>query len=259
MLTATEYLGNVGIGATGPDFFRADDGNIYVVKEFRNLVGKNVLINEMIAAGFGYKLKLPFPQSALIHLHHFSPERNTAESIGFASRYIADAVYATNENIAETANLSAMAGVLLFDHFFHNADRTNNRKNLLIAMHKKEKHIYAIDHSHLFRTGRWTPDTLQQISERICIYTNFLYGVLLRNYLTPADFQPYIQRIKAMSKADIDNIVNTVPTVWFEHSAEKAACILFIETRCRQIDAITDAIFSKIPNKKYLKTVETCV
>ena len=39
MLTAVEYLGSVGLGVTVPRVFRADDGNIYVVKLQNNPMG----------------------------------------------------------------------------------------------------------------------------------------------------------------------------------------------------------------------------
>lgn len=249
MLIAAEYLGKVGIGATDPEFFRANDGKIYVVKSPYNSLGKKVLISELIAAKFGKFLNLPFPNSDLIDIKNFFPSKNKIKYIGFASEYISDSVYATNENISHTDNLNSMAGVILFDHLFHNSDRTNNRKNLLVAPNGNQNHIYAIDHSHLFRTGHWTIELLNKLSDKIDIYTKFIYGVLLRRYLTLADFMPYLQRIDELSHRDIQEIIANVPDYWFQNISETAVCYDFICKRCALAETITTAIFAVVSDK----------
>lgn len=251
MLTAVEYLGKVGVGITGPEFFRADDGEVYVVKRSNNYIGQQVLVSEILAAKFGQKLNLPFPAGDIIQLNYFMSSKQTFSPFGFASAYIHSAQYATVENIRQTKNFKEIAGIILFDHFFHNADRTNNRKNLLVAEKENQLFLYGIDHSHLFKTGRWNEESLSGIAEQTNIYANNLYGNLLNAYLTQDDFLQYIDMIKNLSSEDIDAFLTIIPTAWLAQASVKKALSNFISARCRLIDKIAEVIF----NFRYRKAV----
>lgn len=249
MLNAIEYLGKVGVGVTGPEFFRANDDKIYVVKRANNRVGKTVLISEFLAAQLGRKIGLIFPPSDIITLEKFLLEDFSPPSKHFASQYIAKCQYTTSENILRADNLHEMAGIILFDHIFHNVDRTNNRKNILLCEQDHCTTIYAIDNSHLFKTGRWSISALERLAPQIKVYPNYLYGVLLKKYLVPEDFTPYLDRIKALSSNDILEIVNEIPEEWLESLELKTALIQFISYRCHIVDKIYKELLKKIPSK----------
>lgn len=250
MLQAVEYLGKVGVGITGPEFFRGDDNKTYVVKRSNNYIGKHVLVSEIIAANFGKKLFLPFPNSNIILLDKFMDSEKSFSNIGFASEYIYNAQYATNENILQAINFKQLAGIILFDHFFQNADRTNNRKNLLIAKRESNQYLYGIDHSHLFKTGRWDKETLTKNSDQIKVYSNYIYGILLRHHLEMTDFSPYIEAFKNLSDSDIDEILNLIPYQWLDDISLKDALFQFITKRRCLIHEIVEVIL----NFRYIKT-----
>lgn len=89
MLTAVEYLGSVGVGVTVPRVFRADDGNIYVVKLQSNPMGAKVLVNEYIACWFGERMELCFPPSDLIQIEEQVLKKiNRCELLVYALRFI---------------------------------------------------------------------------------------------------------------------------------------------------------------------------
>lgn len=249
MLNAIEYLGKVGVGVTNPEFFRANDNKIYVVKRTNNRVGKTVLISEFLAAQLGEKLNLIFPPSDIITVEKFLLEDSSPPSKHFASQYIVNCQYATSENILLADNLHKMAGIILFDHIFHNVDRTNNRKNILLCKQDHCTTIYAIDNSHLFKTGRWSIAALERLAPQIKVYPNYLYGVLLKKHLSPEDFSPYLDRIKALSTNDILEIVNKIPEEWLESPELKIAVIQFITSRFFVVDKIYEELLKKIPSK----------
>lgn len=249
MLKAIEYLGKVGVGITSPEFFRANDGNVYVVKRANNRIGTGVLISELLSTHFGKKLGLIFPPSDLITLGDFLPQEKSLPDRHFASLYIAKCRYATAENIIAAGNFQQIAGIILFDHMFHNADRTNNRKNMLLCTEAKPPTIYAIDNSHLFRTGRWTITSLKKLSEQIKAYPNYLYGVLLKKHLHADDFAPYLALIKGLSDEEIQQTLSELPEEWFGDASIKPALFDFITRRRSLIDLIYNEILKRIPKK----------
>lgn len=250
MLEAIEYLGKVGVGVTSPEFYKADDQCVYVVKRMSNTVGKRVLISEFCSALLGKKLGLNFPPSDTITLETLLPSTSTRPTRHFASRYMPNCLYATSDNILQAKNLKQMAGIILYDHMFHNADRTNNRKNILLSVDHTPPMIYAIDNSHLFRTGRWTIDTLKSLSTQINLYPNYLYGVLLKKHLFPEDFEPYLTMIKQLSTKEIDCVIDELPEEWFDDAAIKPALREFIVCRCSMIADIYAEILKKIPEAR---------
>lgn len=250
MRNAVEYLGKVGVGITGPEFYRADDEKIYVVKRMNNMVGNGVLVSEYLSAKLGEKLRLIFPPSDTIALEKFLPTKKGAIKRHFASQYIPNCRYAAAENMMEADNLSQMAGIILFDHVFHNADRTNNRKNILLSSNEGHSTIYAIDNSHLFRTGRWNAETLERLSEQIKCYPNYIYGVLLKKHLLPEDFIPFLNRFRALSAEEIEQILKTTPKEWYEDEQVPQAISRYIARRLSLIESIFDAILKKIPKER---------
>ncbi|MCX7781557.1 MAG: hypothetical protein N2491_11750 [Negativicutes bacterium] len=255
MLTATEYLGSIGIGVTSPRLFRADDGHIYVVKLQHNRLGPKVLANEYIAAKLGEELKLCFPASDLIRLEADvilkSPKLVRAglqPGIHFACRYLSHSAYVDRRKLAKAVNKEQLAGVMLLDHLLHNVDRTWNRKNLIIRREEEGAKIYAIDNSHLFVRGRWTAETLRQLADRIIINHRRSYGILLKYYLKPADFVPYLAAVSRLSDQYISELVASIPGEWLPLAAERQALISYLSRRRELAAAICSQLCSLIPD-----------
>lgn len=247
MLRAIEHLGPVGVGITGPQFFRAHDDQIYVVKLENNRLGHKVLVSEMMAAQFGQYLDLCFPPSNLIEIpEHMSPY----SGLHFASLYLDQCVYLTSGNMLGAVNLPEMAGILLFDHLFHNADRTNNRKNLLLRQEAEGPKIYAIDNSHLFRSGRWTLASLEQLSFSLKVYIRNTFGLLLRDCLRPSDFLPYLERVSKLTPCQIEGMIEQIPRLWLPCNFERQALNQFIQIRASQAELVWDSLCKYIPYQR---------
>jgi len=257
MLIAVEYLGSVGVGVTSPQFFRADDGKVYVVKLQNNRLGPKVLVSEFVAAKFGEILGLCFPTSGIIKINEQTLQKSQCLmapeiSLGrhFASLYLEHTEYVGKHNLHQGINTAEMAGVILFDHMFHNPDRAKNRRNLLMRQEDDGYKIYAIDNSHLFRSGRWTLESLNSLSTRIKTYDRYSFGLLLRDCLSPQDFLPYLEKVATIHNEDIETIVGEIPNEWLPNRAERQGLAHHIKIRCDMAEKIWDILCGYIPKAR---------
>lgn len=257
MLIAVDYLGKVGVGVTLPQFFRAQDGNIYVVKFQNNQLGSRVLVSELFAAKFGAHMGLCFPPSDIIEINEQILNDNPCLlDIGlkpgwhFASRYLEYAEYIGKNRLSKATNVPEMAGVILFDHMFHNADRAKNQKNLLLRLEDEQYKIYAIDNSHLFRSSRWTIESFQILETKIKTYYYQYYRNLLKDLLTPQDFIPYIELVKKISDEQIDCIVGEIPNEWLPGETERLALASYTKLRRDMADEIGEKLCRYIPRSR---------
>ncbi|GMA97862.1 HipA family kinase [Pelosinus sp. IPA-1] len=257
MLMATEHLGAVGVGVTAPQFFRADDGKIYVVKFQNNQLGSRVLASEFLAVQFGEIMNLCFPPSGIIGINEqMLQESPSLMELGvnpgrhFASQYLEHTQYLGKHNLSKAVNVAEMAGVMLFDHIFHNSDRTNNKKNLLIRREEAGYKIYAIDNSHLFGSGRWTLESVTHLATKIRVYYRYSYGLLLRDRLSPEDFLPYLEKVTELSDEHIETIVREIPEEWLPDEPERQGLIHYIKTRRDMVEDIWKILCKYIPRSR---------
>ncbi len=257
MLIAAEHLGSVGVGITSPQFFRGNDGKVYIVKLQNNRLGSKVLVNEFLAAQLGKIMDLIFPSCEIITITEqllqkvpcpTTPEINLGQH--FASLYLDSTEYIEKHNLSQVINTTQMAGVLLFDHMFHNPDRTNNPKNLLLRREDMGYKIYAIDNSHLFKSGNWTLESLSSLSTRIKAYQRYSFGMLLKDYLSPQDFFPYLEKVATIRKEDIERIVANCPNEWLPDNSERQGLVHHIKIRCTMAEKIMDTLCQYIPKSR---------
>jgi hypothetical protein len=255
MVIATKYFGNVGSGVTAPQLFRANDRRFYVVKLQSNRLGLKILVNEFLAAKFGQIMGLCFPPHNIIEITEETLRQEDPGLITsgvnsgrhFASRLINRTEYVQKHNIAKAINKAELAGVILFDHLFHNSDRTSNYKNLLLRQETAGYKIYAIDNSHLFVYGKWTTALLNRLSKKIKIYYHYTYGLLLRYYLYAQDFFPYLESVANISDEQINNLVNDIPVEWLPDELERQALINYIQHRQNLLEPIWNKLCLYIP------------
>lgn len=259
MYQALTYIGPVGLGATSPQLFRAVDdkgeSKNCVVKLAANRLGTKVLVNELLAAQFGVWLNLCFPSGGRIYL---SPEvisgskRLTAAAVlpgwHFGCEYLPGVSYVNKYNVHRAINKEQMAGVMLFDHLFHNPDRTVNRKNLLIRREREGYKLYAIDNSHLFRRGKWTIAMLKELTETITINYRRSYGVLLKYYLSPSQLFKYAAVVKELTDHKLTEFVEGIPEEWLPDKAERQALLEFIVARRDKAGWVAEELSRLIPN-----------
>ncbi|CUH95461.1 hypothetical protein P22_1532 [Propionispora sp. 2/2-37] len=256
MLSAVKYLGPVGMGVTSPQLFLADDHCVYIVKLQNNRLGPKILANELLAAQIGKSLALTFPPSDIIFLDEKIIKENrrlwrTRVPVGihFASKYIKQNRYVSRTNLAKAGNISDMAGVVLFDHLFHNFDRTGNHKNLLLCQEQEHFRIYAIDNSHLFGKGRWDSRLLVRLMDRIVINKQRTYGTLLKYFLKPEHFSKYVKSMRTLDDGYWNDLVGSIPEEWLPLPSEREVLLRFLLRRRDMVDKIAERIFSLIPDK----------
>lgn len=258
MLIAVEHLGSVGVGVTRAQFFRADDGNVYVVKLQNNQLGLKVLVSELLAARLGEMLGLCFPPGGVIEVGEQLVARTPAlgeagVSPGrhFASRCLSNVRYAGRDDMHLAENIAEMAGVVLFDHLFLNADRGGNRKNLLLRREEDGgQKMYAIDNSHLFRSGRWTAASLRKYENRIKIFHQRSFGVLLGKHLSPQDFLPFLERVSRLSDQQIGDIVDAIPQEWLPDAEDRQVLVQVVKTRRDLAERIWEHLCRRIPEER---------
>ena len=253
-LTAVEYLGPMAWGITSPQLFRANDRRLYVVKLCANKIGVKALANEALASTLGEKLGLCFPESGQIWLDSSLLKRNRQlqkiaghQGPHFACLYLTHTAYVTRTELSRAVNKQELAGVMLFDQLLHNRDRTHNRKNLLIRKEAAGRRIYAIDHSHLFRRGRWTPEVLKELAGDITVSTRRVYGLLLKYYLQPDDFCFYAAAIQSWQDEELAEVVMQIPETWLPDPGERQALLEHLRVRRAMVDDVLAAITSLIP------------
>ena len=254
MLYAEEYLGEVGVGATAPLFFRANDDHIYIVKVMTNPLGGKVLASEHIAACLGRVLDLPFPASDFLMISdewlENQPHLNAAITPGihFASCYLTDTEYITSNAFSSIRNRRQAAGIILFDHLFHNADRDRNRKNILLLPYDTSTYmLYGIDHSHLFRSGRWTNSSLYDWAYRIRLYDQNMYSSFLAEWICADDFVPYTEMVREIEDNTIKDIIRSIPHEWLPDIQERKALFRFIRIRFDLVNDICRKLCRCIP------------
>lgn len=256
MLYALEYLGAAGLGVTSPQLFRADDGRVYVVKLQNNKLGPKVLANEFIGARLGEDLGLCFPPGGIIKLTEELLKKNrrlraagVTPGRHFASQFLNGTEYVCRHNIARAANLGEVAGVMFLDHLTHNLDRTVNRRNLLIRREGSVWRVYAIDNSHLFRRALWTEETLERLAARNRVNRHGVYGTLLKHYLKPDHFLPYLAKVKEWGDDYLGSVVAAIPGEWLPHATERQAMVKFLAARRGEAEAVATSLAALIPDK----------
>lgn len=257
MLTALEHLGATARGVTSPQLFRADDGRVYVVKLQNNRLGPKVLANELIAGRLGDALGLCFPSGGVIKLEERTLKRSRRLAAAgatpgrhFACRYLSGTEYLCRHNVARAVNRPELAGVMLLDHLANNMDRTLNRRNLLLRREATGWRIYAIDNSHFFRRALWTEESLARMTPRVRVNRHGVYGTLLRRYLQPAYFAPYLSLVQGWSDGFIADVVAGVPAEWLPHAGERQAVVRFLQARRDMAAEIVTCLTATIPAKR---------
>jgi hypothetical protein len=255
ILIAVKYMGAVGLGATAPQVFRANDDQVYIVKLQNNKMGRKVLVNEFLASRIGQLMGLCFPPSGIIRLDEEVIQKNrwlraakVSAGMHFASQYLNHTWYVDRRNLNKATNKVEMAGVMLFDHMFHNVDRTWNRKNLLLRREAGSYRLYAIDHSHLFRKGKWTVEWLAKLNTDMTVNSTRSFGWLLKYFLKKEDFAPYIAKVQQMTDGQLNELVMDIPNEWLPDEAERQALLDYLVKRRDLTEEIAEKICALIPN-----------
>ena len=248
MIIIKHDLGAVGVGVTSPRLMVGQDGHRYVVKLMQNKVGPKVLANEWLGFRLARRVGLCVPRgemvcipSALVERSKYLQKMRVDEGVHFGSRYLSGCEYVGRRVMRLAVNKDEVVGTMLFDHLLYNDDRTLNRKNFLARWVGRGWRIYAIDHSHLFGSGRWTEEMLLRRGTSEAVNARRAFGWLLRHYPMREKLALYARRILSVTDDEVAEMVAEVPSAWLT-DAERDTVMRFWQTRQRQTEAVADRI-----------------
>ena len=206
---------------------RARDEHFYVVKFQNNPQHPRVLANELLASRLAIGLGLPSPTAEIIEVEEWLI-KNTPEltillagralpcqhGLQFGSRYVVDPTaeaaqvfdFLPETMIHRVRNLETFAGILAFDKWTGNA---NGRQAAFWKRARASKYTVSfIDQGSCFNAGEWN------------FADSPLRGVYARNPVYAgvtgwASFEPWLGRIEAISKAELDALADLIPCEWY--------------------------------------------
>ncbi len=204
-------------GKSNAHLMTFNDGKDYVVKYFQPGFEKT-LPNEWIAYCLGRFLGLPIPFGQIVEIpKEFSsqiPELSqmSMTNYHFASLYIPDCLNGHQiPHIPNLINQQALAGIILFDYWLCNRDRT--RKNILLREEIPPSYqLYIIDHAEIFGSYNWLHPNLEVLPEEIMkSATHQLMASFIKekNY-----FAEQLELIQTIPTHLLDEIVALMPDEW---------------------------------------------
>jgi len=241
-------LGAVGVGVTSPRLMLGKDGHRYVVKLMQNKVGPKVLANEWLGFRLAKQIGLCVPHgemvcipSALVHKNRCLRRLYADAGVHFGSRYLSGCEYVGRRVMRLAVNKDEVVGTMLFDHLLYNDDRTLNRKNFLARREGHGYRVYAIDHSHLFGSGRWSEESLLRPRALQAVNDRRVFGWLLRHYLTREKLAPYVGRVLSVKDDEVAEMIAEIPSAWLTDT-ERDSVMHFWQARREQTEEVAGRI-----------------
>ncbi|MFF2879068.1 HipA family kinase [Gottfriedia sp. NPDC057991] len=236
--------------------FLFSDGNRYAVKCKNNFHGTRELVNEYVVAKLGQLLNLPVVPFEIVNMSEkqiqqipqkFSSQYQPGNQ--FASLFIDNCIGLAKKpprpTINEVNNPHILAGILVFDYWVHDADRT--KSNILLKRHPDGQYdIQMIDHGKCFPGGyKWNAETLQKSKKFKKDSIVHIWTVDMLNDLNI--ITSYIEKILALSDASIEEVIQDIPVDWNVSNEDKAALFNYLKDRKK---TLADSVYTFV--KRYL-------
>lgn len=228
MIEPVAYLKTLE-GKSNAHLITFNDGRDYVVKYFQPGFEKT-LPNEWISYCIARFLGLPIPYSQLVEIpQSFSsqvPElaQMSYTQFQFASLYVSDCINGHQISVVpDMINHQSLAGIILFDYWLYNTDRT--RKNILLSMETPPNsyHLWIIDHAEIFGSYNWQQQDLDILPEEIMkSATHQLMALLIED---ETYFDEQLKLIQTIPTLLLKEIVTLIPEDWMVSKEEKKAII----------------------------------
>ncbi|MCM3569554.1 HipA family kinase [Neobacillus mesonae] len=237
-------------GKSNAHLITFDDGKDYVVKFFQDGFEKS-LPNEWVSYCLGRYLGLPIPFGKIIDIpKEFSaqvPELADMSDVPyqFVSEYIPDCLNGHQaSNICRINNQQTLAGIILFDYWLYNRDRT--RKNILLREENEHAfRLWVIDHAEVFGGYAWEQAEIENLpADIIKSATHQLMALFIEN---EQDFFEQLELIQTIPILLIEEIVTLIPDEWNVSKEEKKAMVTALVTR--RTKELPDIM------KRFIKTV----
>jgi hypothetical protein len=244
-------------GGAQAHLMRCADGNYYVVKFQNNPQGRRILANELLSSRLAARMGLPVAGAETVEVRRGLIERTDdlviqlgrgrepcAEGLQFGSRFPGDPAdtvvydFLPDEQLRETGNLEAFAGVLVFDKWTCNtngrqavfyqsplpghhsplagqqsATQTESGEGPRVAANDGRYRALFIDHGFCFNAGEWNfPDApLRGIYAR---------GMVYERVRGMQAFEPWIARLEKLDSAELGDAAGGIPPDWYDRDFE---------------------------------------
>lgn len=238
-------------GKSNAHLITFNDGRDYVVKYLQPGFEKS-LANEWVSYCLGRYLDLPIPFAQLVEIpREFSSqvpgiEHLTYTQNQFASLYVRDCIDGHQVSAdPHIINHKSLAGIILFDYWLCNLDRT--RKNILL----QEKmpnfyHLRIIDHAEIFGSFNWVQSDLEKLP--VDIMRSATHQLMARFITDEKDFTDQLELIQSIPTLLIEEIVALIPDDWMVSPEEKK---VMVKKLLRRRDRILPELIEKFIKKIY--------
>ncbi|MGE7766834.1 HipA family kinase [Peribacillus sp. NPDC096540] len=225
-------------GKSNAHLITFSDGKDYVVKYFQPGFEKS-LPNEWVAYCLARYLGLPIPYAQLVEIpQDFSSQVPELAQMGhtnfqFASLYVPDCVDAHQvSNVSKIINHQSLAGIILFDYWLCNGDRT--RKNILLHEENLNSYqLWVIDHAEIFGSYNWLQHDLEMLP--IGILKSATHKLMALFIEDEKQFTEQLELIQTMPILLIEEIVALIPDDWGVSMEEKKGMVTTLLSRRKNI------------------------
>lgn len=226
-----------------PCIFECSDGGTYYVKH----IGNNRLhvINELLGTKLLELLGLPTPEVALIEIvpdviEGMCFKGKTPEGLGFGSKKLEGLTRGlenfdliTESEILKFPVRQALIGIVLFDLWVYNIDRTPCNANVLLQEIAPDNlRFVAIDHALLFDDHPYDASRLERRISDPLTFEDTLIGHPQFSEIYDAaglfasvEVAEYLERIEGITEQELYLAVNQVPVEWGLSESEKESII----------------------------------
>lgn len=225
-------------GKSNAHLITFNDGRDYVVKYFQPGYEK-ALVNEWVAYCLARYLGLPIPFAKLVEIpQEFSAQylelsQITHTQTQFASLYVPDCLNGHQvTSVPAISNKESLAGVILFDYWMCNRDRT--RKNIILCDSSTNSYnLWIIDHAEVFASYNWTLEDIESLP--ITILKSATHQIMACFIENEQNFYEQLEIIQEIPIHLIEEIVAVIPDDWQVTSEERKAIVTTLVTRRKRI------------------------
>lgn len=225
-------------GKSNAHLITFDDGRDYVVK-YQQPGFEKALANEWVAYCLGRYLGLPIPFAQIVEIpQEFStqiPEltQMSHTQFQFASLYVSDCFDGHQvTSVSQISNHQTLAGIILFDYWLCNRDRT--RKNIVLCEDSTNAYkMWIIDHAEVFNSFNWVDTDLATLP--IGLMKSATHQLMVRFIEDKKSFFEYLEIIQTLPIHLIEEIVSVIPDEWNLSQEEKKAIVSALVTRRKKI------------------------
>lgn len=237
-------------GKSNAHLIAFDDGREYVVKFFQPGF-ERTLPNEWVSYCLARYLGLPIPFARLVEIpDEFSvkiPElaQMVPTQFQFASLYVPNCLDGHQvSGVSGILNHETLAGIILFDYWMCNRDRT--RKNILLKEDSQGVfQLWIIDHAEVLGSYDWQISNLENLPTELM--KSAAHRLMASFIETEVAFAEALELIQTIPIFLIEEIVSTIPDDWNVSREEKKAMVnALLQHRTKYLPKQTARIIKKV-------------